>query len=121
MTQADYTKTCKNLGHVLITGGAGFVGRNFVKTLLDRGHRVRSFDLAKSPLQHDNLQFVEGNICDKNLVEEVVQGIDTVFHIAAIIDLMGGAAVTEECRQRSYAINVEGSKTLLRAAQAAGV
>lgn len=51
----------------------------------------------------------------------MVDGIDTIFHTAAIIDLMGGASVTQEYRQRSYAVNVDGTKNLLHAARAAGV
>ncbi|MGH3564051.1 MAG: 3-beta-hydroxysteroid dehydrogenase, partial [Mycobacterium sp.] len=50
-----------------------------------------------------------------------VDGIDTVFHTAAIIDLQGGAEVTDEIRQRSFAVNVDGTKNLVRAGQAAGV
>ena len=50
-----------------------------------------------------------------------VEGVDTIFHTAAIIDLMGGASVTDEYRQRSFAVNVNGTKNLVHAAQAAGV
>ncbi len=50
-----------------------------------------------------------------------VDGIDTIIHTAAIIDLMGGASVTEEYRQRSFAVNVTGTENLVAAAQAAGV
>ncbi|MDT5285990.1 MAG: 3beta-hydroxy-Delta5-steroid dehydrogenase / steroid Delta-isomerase, partial [Mycobacterium sp.] len=39
-----------DLGRVLVTGGSGFVGTNLVTELLDRGHEVRSFDRAPSPL-----------------------------------------------------------------------
>jgi 3beta-hydroxy-delta5-steroid dehydrogenase/steroid delta-isomerase len=107
---------------VLVTGGSGFVGANLVTDLLDRGLEVRSFDRAPSPLPaHPRLEVVEGDICDTDTVAAVVDGVDTVFHTAAIIDLMGGASVTEEYRRRSFAVNVEGTKNLVHAAQAAGV
>ncbi|CQD17662.1 steroid delta-isomerase [Mycolicibacterium conceptionense] len=110
------------LGRVLVTGGSGFVGANLVTELLDRGHTVRSFDRAPSPLgDHAGLEVVEGDICDKQTVAAAVQDIDTVIHTAAIIDLMGGASVTEEYRQRSFAVNVEGTKNLVHASQEAGV
>jgi 3beta-hydroxy-delta5-steroid dehydrogenase/steroid delta-isomerase len=50
-----------------------------------------------------------------------VDGIDTVFHTAAIIELMGGASVTDEYRKRSFAINVGGTENLVHAGQASGV
>jgi len=110
------------LGRVLVTGGSGFVGANLVTELLDRGHHVRSFDRAPSPLAaHPRLEVVTGDICDAETVAKAVDGIDTVFHTAAIIDLMGGASVTDEYRQRSFAVNVDGTKNLVHAAQAAGV
>lgn len=110
------------LGRVLVTGGSGFVGANLVTTLLERGHEVRSFDRAPSPLpDHPRLQTVEGDICDKETVATAVDGIDTVFHTAAIIDLAGGESVTDEIRQRSFSVNVGGTENLVHAAQAAGV
>lgn len=110
------------LGRVLVTGGSGFVGANLVTELLDRGYSVRSFDRAPSPLgDHAGLEVIEGDICDKQTVAAAVKDIDTVIHTAAIIDLMGGASVTEEYRQRSFAVNVEGTKNLVHAAQEAGV
>lgn len=111
-----------DLGRVLVTGGSGFVGANLVTELLDRGHEVRSFDRAPSPLPaHPRLQAIEGDICDARTVAAAVDGIDTIFHTAAIIDLMGGASVTEEYRQRSFAVNVHGTENLVHAAQKSGV
>lgn len=110
-----------DLGRVLVTGGSGFVGANLVTALLERGLTVRSFDRVPSPLPaHDGLETVVGDLTDAADIARVVDDIDTIFHTAAIIDLMGGASVTEEYRQRSYAVNVDGTKNLLQAARAAG-
>lgn len=110
------------LGRVLVTGGAGFVGANLVTELLERGHEVRSFDRVPSPLPaHPRLEVFQGDITDVDDVAAAVDGIDTVIHTAAIIDLMGGASVTEEYRQRSFAVNVTGTRNLVHAAQKAGV
>jgi 3beta-hydroxy-delta5-steroid dehydrogenase/steroid delta-isomerase len=110
------------LGRVLVTGGSGFVGANLVTTLLDRGHHVRSFDRAPSPLpEHPRLEVLQGDIIDAAVCAAAVDGIDTVFHTAAIIELMGGASVSDEYRQRSFAVNVGGTENLVHAGQAAGV
>ncbi|CDO90471.1 3-beta hydroxysteroid dehydrogenase/isomerase [Mycobacterium triplex] len=110
------------LGRVLVTGGSGFVGANLVTTLLDRGYSVRSFDRAPSPLApHSQLEVLQGDITDKAICAQAVDGIDTVFHTAAIIELMGGASVTDEYRQRSFGINVGGTENLVEAGRAAGV
>jgi 3beta-hydroxy-delta5-steroid dehydrogenase/steroid delta-isomerase len=47
--------------------------------------------------------------------------VDTIIHTAAIIDLMGGGSVSEEYRQRSFAVNLGGTQNLVHAARAAGV
>src|ERR1700742_390892 len=122
MIEISGTSPTATLGRVLVTGGSGFVGANLVTTLLDQGYQVRSFDRAPSPLPaQPGLEVLQGDICDPEIVAGAVSGIDTVFHTAALIELMGGASVTEEYRQRSFAVNVEGTKNLVRAAQAAGV
>jgi 3beta-hydroxy-delta5-steroid dehydrogenase/steroid delta-isomerase len=111
-----------DLGRVLVTGGSGFVGANLVTTLLDRGHQVRSFDRAPSPLaQHPHLEVLQGDITDAAVCAAAVDGIDTIIHTAAIIDLMGGASVTDEYRQRSFSVNVGGTENLVHAGQKAGV
>ncbi len=110
------------LGRVLVTGGSGFVGANLVTTLLDRGYQVRSLDRAPSPLpQHPQLDVLQADITDTADCAKAVDGIDTVFHTAAIIELMGGASVTDEYRQRSFGVNVGGTENLVHAGQAAGV
>lgn len=110
------------LGRVLVTGGSGFVGANLVTTLLDRGYQVRSFDRAPSPLpRHPHLEVLHGDVTDQAVCAAAVDGIDTVFHTAAIIDLMGGASVSDEYRKRSFGINVGGTENLVHAGQASGV
>jgi 3beta-hydroxy-delta5-steroid dehydrogenase/steroid delta-isomerase len=117
----DSTLTTE-LGHVLVTGGSGFVGANLVTTLLDRGLQVRSFDRAPSPQpEHPRLHTVVGDITSADDVAAAVAGIDTIIHTAAIIDLMGGGSVTKEYRDRSFAVNVGGTEKLVHAGQAAGV
>ncbi len=105
----------------MVTGGSGFVGGNFVSELLNRGLKVRSFDRVPSPLP-DNplLETLQGDITDPQSVAAAVDGIDTVFHTASLIEGVG-ETVTPEMRRRSFDVNVGGTEKLVQAAQKAGV
>lgn len=103
------------LGGVLVTGGAGFLGSHLVAALLERGHKVRVFDLAPCQQQHQHLEFVQGDICDRQALLAACCGIDTVFHTASIIETRGGKAVSAELRDKVFAINVGGTADLLAA------
>lgn len=104
------------LGKILVTGGSGFLGSNLVQTLLDKGYSVRSFDRIKSTLEHPNLEVTEGDICEKESVLLACEGIDTIFHTAAIIEIRSSRIVPEATRQLSYDINLGGTKNLVESA-----
>ncbi|MCF8454213.1 MAG: NAD-dependent epimerase/dehydratase family protein [Pedobacter sp.] len=74
---------------VLVTGGAGFIGSNLVKFLLEKGWQVRVFDNLSSGyacnlegLEHE---FVLGDIRDADAVSAACTGVDVVFHMAACV------------------------------------
>jgi NADH dehydrogenase len=94
---------------ILLTGAAGFVGQALLKQLLLK-HKVRCIVLYENELkmQHKNLQIVVGNITDKPFVERAVNGVSCVIHAAAIIDAKN---------KNIYAVNAEGTKNLVEAAQ----
>lgn len=79
---------------LLVTGGAGFIGSNFIKYWLQKydNDKVVNFDALTYASNLDNLlevendsryKFVKGNICDKEKVDEVIRGVDLVVHFAA--------------------------------------
>jgi dTDP-L-rhamnose 4-epimerase len=77
---------------VLITGGAGFIGRHVARALLDRGHRVRVLDslieqVHQGKKRPDGLppdvEFVAGDIRDETAVLKSLKGVDAVVHLAA--------------------------------------
>lgn len=118
-SMSDATLTTE-LGTILVTGGSGFVGANLVRTLVARGHTVRSFDLVASPLpQQPRLEVLRGDITDAEMCAAAVEGIETIIHTAAINE--GGAKASEKYRQRSISVNVDGTKNLVQAGQKAGV
>lgn len=72
----------------LITGGAGFLGINLVRYLLEKGHKVVSFDIADFDYpEKDKITVITGDIRDKSAVEAAMKGIDQVVHTAAALPL----------------------------------
>jgi dTDP-L-rhamnose 4-epimerase len=79
--------------HVLVTGGAGFIGQHVIRALLDAGHQVRALD-ALIPEAHPNgvrphlpaeVEFIEGDVGDPATVRAALAGIDAVSHHAALV------------------------------------
>lgn len=74
---------------VLISGGAGYIGDAAVEYLLDLGHNVVILDNlmygGAYMRMHRNLEFIRGDIRNYSLVESLVQNVDSVLHLAAIV------------------------------------
>ena len=77
---------------VVITGGAGFIGSHTVDLLLEKGYEVRVLDSLEPPVHPcrkkpdylpDDVEFILGDVRNKNDVEKALQGVDAVFHLAA--------------------------------------
>ena len=109
-------ETSKN---VLVTGANGHVGNNLVKALLERGYRVRasvrdSSDSRKtSNLPASGIELVSLDVRDEKRFEEVTQGIDILFHVAATYkNYTSSAAEADEMVRDS----IEGVRSALLAA-----
>lgn len=74
----------------LVTGGAGFIGSHLVEALVERGHTVRVLDNFSTGSQEnldgvrDRIQLLEGDIADLPFVQSAMQGVEVVFHQAAL-------------------------------------
>ncbi|MBE0409484.1 MAG: GDP-mannose 4,6-dehydratase [Anaerolineales bacterium] len=111
--------------HFLITGGAGFIGSNYVNRLLTRGEQVTIFDNLSRKGAANNIQWLRethgehaftlviGDIIDENLIREAVRDIDVVVHLA------GQVAVTTSVNQprMDFESNAIGTFNLLEAAR----
>ena len=110
-------------GIQLVTGGAGFIGSNLVRRLVELGARVRVFDdLSSGHLENlagleKSVEFVRGDLRDVAAVRAAAQGAAHVFHLGALASVQ--ASVDDPAA--THEINVTGTLHVLLAARAAGV
>jgi UDP-glucose 4-epimerase len=100
---------------VLITGGAGFIGRHIAEHFQDRA-KVRVLDNLRSGFKSNlsglDCQLIVGSILDRDLVREAVKGVDFVFHLAAMVSVPESVHKPNECAE----INAEGTAIVLEEA-----
>jgi UDP-glucose 4-epimerase len=105
---------------VLITGGAGFIGSHLVEHFQGKAE-VRVLDNLRSGHRRNldgfDVEFIEGDICDRAAVRKAMAGVDYVFHLAAMISVPESMFKPIECAE----INVTGMLIVLEEAAAAGV
>jgi len=97
---------------VLVTGGAGFIGGALVDSLREEAD-VRVLDINPQPDPPSDIEVIEGDIRDPDTVERAVEGVDTVFHEAALVSV----ADSVERPMESHAINATGTLQVLEAAR----
>lgn len=126
MTKIDDTKPLE-VRKVMVTGGCGFIGREFAKKLLRKGYAVVAFDLRQQYEQNaavldaaaklGDLEIVDGTILDRLQLQRAMQGCDAVVHLAAML----GVKRTEENRLACLEINATGTDCVLSTAAMNGV
>ncbi len=97
---------------VLVTGASGFLGRAVAAELVGRGHDVRT--LQRRPSGVVGVTDIAGSITDASCVAHAVDGVESVVHLAAKVSLTGP-------ENEFRAVNVDGTRSLLDAAERSGV
>ncbi len=111
--------------HILITGGAGFIGSNLIEHFLEKNYKVTCLDNFATGHEHnitpfrshDNFRFIEGDIRDMATCHEAVKGVDYVLHQAAL----GSVPRSIKDPVISNDVNVTGFLNMLWATKEAGV
>ena len=107
----------------LITGGAGFIGCNLARFILDKGHDVVVLDNFSTGKREnltdilDKITLIEGDIRDRATLDRAVQGTSAIFHEAALASVPASVADP----MTAHDVNVNGTINVLEAARAAGI
>lgn len=111
------------MGLFLVTGGAGFIGSNMVRFLLEKGEAVRVLDNFETG-KHENLtevadkiEIIEGDIRDESVVRESVKGVQVVYHLAAL----GSVPRSIDDPKTSNDVNANGTFNMLEGSREAKV
>ena len=102
----------------LVTGGTGFVGSHVARALVEQGYQVRILRRSTSRLDavaDVPCEYVIGDVTDFDSLLVAMDRVDWVFHVAAVADYWR----TDPAR--IYAVNVDGTRNVLRAAEEKGV
>jgi len=110
----------KTLRKVLVTGGAGFIGSHLVPCLLESGYSVTVLDNLSNGkmenlngvLDHPQFTFQRGDILDKTIPNSFFAGVDSIVHLAALIDI----SASVKAPMQNHEINVNGTFDMLQAA-----
>lgn len=105
---------------ILVTGGAGFIGSHIVEYFQHKAE-VRVLDNLCSGFKHNldgmRCEFMQGSILDRVLVRQAMQGVDYVFHLAAMVSVPESMKRPVECNE----VNAVGTLVVLEEAVRAGV
>jgi dihydroflavonol-4-reductase len=100
---------------ILVTGASGFVGWHVARLLAESGLPVRAMTRGRHPVPDLDVEVVQADLTDPASLQRAVHGCGIVYHVAADYRLWTPNPA------ELYASNVEGTRHLLQAAQAAGV
>ena len=99
---------------VLVTGGAGYIGSVLVDKLISEGHQVNVIDDLSNGFRENidrRAKFTEGSILDKGNLNQALEGVEVVYHLAAKIRVEEGEAKPELYKK----VNIEGTLDLIKA------
>lgn len=108
------------MSKIFVTGAAGFIGSHLTDALLGEGHEVIGFDNLsngklrnlESALESSAFQFAEGDICEEAQVNEIMKGVDVVYHLACL-----GVRHSIHSPFENHRVNAEGTLRVLEAAR----
>ena len=108
-------RAARSMTCVLVTGGSGFIGQHLVAMLVASGRQTRVLDLRPPGRAVTNAQYVKGSVLDRELVDQALEGVDEVYHLAGL----PGMWVAR--KDDFHAVNCRGTEVVISAARKRGV
>ena len=97
-----------------VTGAMGFVGKHLAQRLVERGDEVCLADIQEHDELPGSASYQRVDVCDYASVRSALEGVDTVFHVASLVQ-------TRQCdAEKVWAVNFDGTKNVIRACREAG-
>ncbi len=105
---------------VFITGATGFLGAYILCELIEKGYQISALRRKSSPMYlvesvADKVEWIEGDILDLPFLEEVMQGVDEVYHAAALVSF------DSKDSERMIQLNTDGTANIVNAVMSSGV
>jgi len=103
---------------ILVTGADGLLGSNLVRVLLERGHQIRALiqrGRQAKTIEGLNIEQIEGDILDREGLQQAGQGVDAIYHLAAHTGIYPSRS---EAVNR---VNIDGTRNMLELAKEIGV
>ncbi len=100
---------------VLVTGGSGFIGQHLVSALVAREQHVRVLDLRAPTSALPEVQYVRGSVLDRDLVDNALQGVDEVYHLAGL------PGMWMPQKTDFHSVNYHGTEVVISAARKRGI
>jgi dihydroflavonol-4-reductase len=99
---------------ILVTGGTGFLGAHLVPLLLKAGHQVRVIGRSVPPPSWSQVQYIKGDLRERDLVRGAIDGVDAIYHLAGLVSFK------PEDGRKMYELHVDCTRELLRDVRALG-
>ena len=103
--------------HILVTGGAGYLGSIMVPALLEKGYKVTVLDnfmFKQNSLAHvcsnQNFEVVRGDVRDKEIMKSLMKAVDVIIPLAALV----GAPLCEKRKKEAVSVNLNSIKYLIK-------
>jgi nucleoside-diphosphate-sugar epimerase len=93
----------------LVTGSSGFISFHLINELVKRRYEIRATGRKESDRSHLSVEFVPSDILDREDLKRVMEGIDIVFHLAAVFDFSAERSLMER-------VNVDGTRNICEVA-----